>query len=364
MKDKSKETIPTTNKTIVPNKIQTDETSLATNPALLPVVEEYEDKVSMYNTAELNSIGSRKYVGKLDQITGTVELMLDGGTGGSIVIRKIKNTKHKLNNNPLKIFGPSTEKLFRYIIVQLTEQTLYKEKVSGMTETIKIEVAKYQKIIGRKDYNSAREQIEKGLEIIYSCSLRFKGIKTYRGSKKKKKKYDSALVDARIITRKAHIEWGVFYIEISTDIVSHLMNSDQIMQLHKYYWKASGVASEILYKVSSLARINKKKLKNKKSRLLKTTTMLKAIPSLPTYEYAMKHNDGHTGRRIIKPLEEGLEELEEQKIIKWEYCNKKGKRLTKEQLGIEEKHLKDKKRVKTELDWKAFSEIYLKISLI
>jgi hypothetical protein len=364
MEDKSKEIIPTNNKTIMSNKIQADETSLATNPTLLPAVEEYEDKVSMYNTAELNSIGSRKYLGKLDQITGTVELILEG-RAGSIIIRKIRDTKYKLNNNPLKIFGPGTEKLFRYITVKLTEQTLYKEKVTGMTETIKIEVAEYQKIIGRKDYNSVRDQIEKGLEIFYGCSLRFKGIKTYRGCKNKKK-YDSALVDARIITRKAKIEWGVFYIEISTDIVSHLVNSKQIMQLHKYYWKASGVASEILYKISTLTRINKnnKKLKNKKNRPLRTTTLLKAISSLPTYKYVMKQNDGHTGRRIINPLEKGLEELEKQKIIKWEYCNRKGKRLTNEQLGIEEKHLKDKKRVKPELDWKVFSEIYIKITMI
>jgi hypothetical protein len=80
----------------------------------------------------------------------------------------------------------------------------------------------------------------------------------------------------------------------------------------------------------------------------KTLVLLEAVESLPTHNYVMKHNDGHITRKIIDPLKKGLDELQDNKQLKWEYCNKNGLLLTNSQLTKSRK-------------WKDFSESYIRI---
>jgi hypothetical protein len=125
MEDKSKKLIPTTNKTIVPNKIQTDETSLATNPALLPVVEERRDKVYLLNTKHPNSIGFKKYFKEADPITGRIKMTIDNGSGELFIDNFDKKYKEP---DFQKILGHSTTKIFRYIVLKITEQNFKKKE--------------------------------------------------------------------------------------------------------------------------------------------------------------------------------------------------------------------------------------------
>jgi hypothetical protein len=353
MENTPKKIISTNNSLISTNKYQTPEIDVSTNPIINPSLVEDTEGFYMYNTKPTNALGFKKNFKKTDLIKGIIKISIDKGYGELSIDNQDKKYNKKDYN---KLWVNSTEKLFNYIIIELTEQISNKEINPKEIREVLINIAEYQKLTDRKDYNNVGKQIEKDLEILYRCSIRYEAI-----NRKSKGKLIPFLpfLDTRILVGKGEKKRGTFSVLLIPKLVEYLINSKQRMKLHPYYFKAIPVASELLYFFELQKRIKYNKKQNTTKMKFKTVIILKSIGSLPSYEYVMKHNDGHTGRKIINPFQKGLDKLEEQALIKWEYCNKKGAHLTDEQLGIEEGN----KSIKAELDWKVFSKIYIQVKL-
>jgi hypothetical protein len=356
MGNQSKKIISTNNSLISTNNSKTFgiEIEVSTNPVINPsLIEDTESGFFLYNTKPTNALGFKKKFKGTDIIKGKIKISIDKGDGELI----IENRDKKYNEKDYhKIFVNSTTKLFRYITLKLTEQTFGKEINPKEIVEVLINIADYQKLTDRKDYNNVGKQIEKDLEILYRCSIKYEKIN--RKVKGESIPFMQSL-DTRILVAKGKKKRGTFNVALVPGLVSYLIESNQRMKLHPYYFRATPVASELLDFFELQKRIKYKKPQNTTKMKFKTIILLKAIGSLPHYEYVMKHNDGHIGRKIIAPFQNALEELEEKKVMGWEYCNKKGIPLTDEQLGIS----KGKKQTKTELDWKVFSKIYIQVEL-
>jgi hypothetical protein len=294
MEDKSKEITTLSNTPTLLSKDQTNEITITSKPLIEPIIETPEDKVYILNSKEVNSIGFEQNFRNIDKIEGSMEISIDGGKG-SLIISKNNN----FNKDPLKIFDSCTAKLFRFIIYKLTEQHTRQKKEQENIEVIKITVSEYQKITNRNDPKNVKKQMEKDLEILFNCRIKFSNVKIY-----KDKVRTRSSLDVRIMPAKANLEWGKFTMALMPKLVSHLIDKDQLLEIHKYYWKASDNAADLLYKLSTLKRINltNKKSKNKKIQIIKTTKLIKDIKGIPTYESIRKPNDGHVRRKIIDPL--------------------------------------------------------------
>ena len=88
----------------------------------------------------------------------------------------------------------------------------------------------------------------------------------------------------------------------------------------------------IARKLSEHYHIYKNRVKETHN-ILSVKTLLKVAPEIPSYEEVMKGNRDWRGR-IVELLAKNLDLLEEEGVIKWEWCNAKKIPLTDKQLDI------------------------------
>jgi hypothetical protein len=109
---------------------------------------------------------------------------------------------------------------------------------------VSINSREYQKFTGRKDYNNASKLIKKDLDNLYRLSIKFEKIP--HTGKRKAGEFKPSL-DTRILVAKSEKKRGIFNVVLMPEFVAHLVDAKQMMQLPVYYWKATPVASELLF---------------------------------------------------------------------------------------------------------------------
>jgi len=152
---------PTYKNSILANENQTNKVAGNSEPILKPVIEELESKVLLLNTKQTNSIGFKKYFKEADPITGRIKMTIDSGSGELLIDNFDKKYKEP---DFQKILSNSTIKIFRYIVLKITEQNSKKKIVPGTLIEVSINSTEYQRFTGRKDYNNASKLIKKDLD--------------------------------------------------------------------------------------------------------------------------------------------------------------------------------------------------------
>jgi hypothetical protein len=253
-------------------------------------------------------------------------------------------------NEQIEKFNTITVKILFYMIFLFTKQN-FSKYTNQIEREIKFQVKDYQKIKGSKNYNKAKNQLIKYVDLLFRSSLKFK-ITIFNHSKKKK---EHATQEINILSSKINIQHGDVIISFTPEFAKLLFETRYLTTLPKIYFSLKSIPAEILFKLTTHDRINKfkkhgkykKKLKNKNDyQIISVKKLLEAIDSIPSYEKVIKSKNRHVEKRIIDPLIKGLDEL----LTTWEFCNAKGKPLFKKQLEEINK-------------WNIFKNLYIKYKL-
>jgi hypothetical protein len=239
--------------------------------------------------------------------------------------------------NP-EIFKSTTNKTLQYLkenlIFQhpwiknkeLTEQQI---KQKGNIE-VKIKPGNYQKRIG-VNYNLAVKQLLSDIDALYWVSLEY--VDTVYNKKKNKRQCLEAIRKVRIFTSQTiERHYGEVIVTFNNEFTAFLVNQPTFwLLLPDYYYKAKPVISQVLFKLCNHAHSNRKRDKKRGFSIIGVETLLEAVGNIPSYEKVMGKDDRHVQRRIIRPLEDALNDLQDKSILTWRYCNANGKLLNEGQ---------------------------------
>lgn len=290
---------------------------------------------TLFNGVGINALLGKRQFKEIDKVNGQMEQKTKVG---SLFVSNYKNLK--------KEFNTTTNKFLNYSIMLLAKNNPHKQGTKDtINRTVRIKISDYQRERGLKSYDTTIRQAINDAEILFASS--------YKWKEKHKKKPLYITYDMRILSAKATIEHGDVFLTFTPETAEYLVYS-YIMKLPRYYWKASDVASAILFKIATLKRIKlNKKNQDTENISISIINLLDAIVSIPCYDEVMKSKERHAGRRIIRPLERGLDELQKKGIYNWQYSNKNKEPLKDEQLYGE------KSNAEGFIEWKTFKDLYI-----
>ncbi|GHT47242.1 hypothetical protein AGMMS49936_07580 [Endomicrobiia bacterium] len=202
-----------------------------------------------------------------------------------------------------------------------------------------LSVREYMRRAGLKSYSKTKEQLSRDSNILFSRWLDWKEGKPFYLSHK-----------TRYLDDITEIKNGKLTLTFSQGMAEMLVIRGYQMTMSNFYWKAGKVAKCLLYKYCTLKRTKLKKQKDNQDPndfIVKAVRMLEYNNLLPSYKKVHDSTNRNHYKRIIVPLEKGLNELQDVGMFIWEYCRENKRSLSKEEM--ETKYL-----------WKNFSKIYIR----
>jgi len=232
----------------------------------------------------------------LDSITGNATVINNGLT---IFVDQFRTL-------PIQEIRCSCHRLFDILMMQITE---------GFNKSRKIifPLKDYMALCDLKDENTARKQVSADLEILYRCSLSFKGKR-------------NNFVDLRLCSEKGILNSLIFF--TLTDRFYDMVTKFPVMSFPIFVMQSSTKDNPNSYYLARLIfehiRMNYHK---PNANRISVQTLLNACPNLQNWKTTKRPT-----QFIKAPFERDMEHLEEN--IKWEYCNEKGVVLTDQQISI------------------------------
>ena len=316
---------------------KTDKLNRRIRPAEKTPLSNSQEARTLFNTPAGTALSGKKTFLSYDAVAKRAKYEIKDGT---CWIESISHAKLAKN-------FPS--KIFHYLSSEFTKIN-HRGCETPKTE-LSISVRQLQKDFGYKNYDTMKRRLKEGDKILSTFWLNHKKL-VFCGKKKV-----NLNTQTRILESMSEIKQGVYSVKITETFAKYLVLG-YLTKLPKNYFKLlDAIASEIYFKLHSHVRINKNNNKNRNvndKHILSVEDILKNVQSIPCYDEVIKSNDRHAGRRIIKPFEDGLDKLEEKKLIKWEYCNQKGVEMTDTQLNTTKGQV---------LKWGVVKDLYIKYSL-
>jgi hypothetical protein len=298
----------------------------------------------VFNTSATNALyGKQTFRGKTDI---TNESVFECAKGQVFLF--IKDYEKQT-----KKFDSTTLKFLIYGIHLFTKQNSLVQDIKQIKRQVRFKVRDYQQKRGLKNYKETRKQLINDANLLYDVSLRSDNTKVRDG-----RKHKSAKIKIRILSSEIEIHNGDVIVSFASEFAENLVECGHLMCVSEDCLSMKPVVFEIYSKLYTHARINQNKKKKKRKRksyeieiinIISIKFLLEAINDIPSYEDVIK--DRHVQRRIIEPLEKGLDELlNSEYLLEWKFCNAKGKPLTREQVeGLNR--------------WDNFIKIYIKYKL-
>jgi hypothetical protein len=337
-----------------------------------PTAEELDSKLTEWGkmpsdpmTSSLH--GEKRHLEEKKDITNKSIRVYEYANGKGQLIIESGDTKDY--ENQIKEFKPSTIKTLQYMKNLLIDQhSIIKDKdivqISKQRKfLVRFKISDYQKTRGI-EYKEARKQIKRDIDLLQRTRLKYKGIIIER-KKRRKAILKTSILDNSIV----EIQNGDVIIFFDGDFVESLVKQGLywVGLPVGYYYKARATPSQIVFKLCDHANTNQKRDKRRGFSIISVVTLLKAVNNIPSYEDVVKGKNRQVGERIIEPLINGLDELQNYNYLKWHFSNGKGKFLTSEQLSglnrngnsVEIKSKKDKYYLK----WNNFKKLYIKYEL-
>ena len=287
-------------------------------------------------TNELVKLNSRRAKPTVDTFTGVGTISADNLTAF------IANSARE--DRPLR---PSTWKLLDTCTVLLNSKTNYKGKVDGLLPTqVRIPLEKYAELCGKPNTESAikelRKQVKEDLETLASIEISWTEQKG-RGNSKDYSK-------VRVFSSRGIIK-GNIVVGFSPEIANYL-NDSYIMQYPIDLLRVDD-RNPSTYLVGRKLALHSSIDNNRRkgtADIIGVSTLLDTCAfTIPSYEDVAAQR-GSLSQKIISPLEKALDALENNGVIRWEYCNSKGEPLTDQQ-------------IKT-FDYETFSQAYIRFEVI
>lgn len=269
----------------------------------------------------------------IDRITGTATIDKFGVQLAILMLQELHAT-----------LGISTDKLLSTAIALFTKQNDFRHtKTQAPKREVTISLKEYAQLLGydveehetstpeeaerekkraKAQLDNARKAIRKDLDILHASTLTWE--EPIKG-----KARDFARVSLVTFTG---IRNGEIKIAFSPEIASYLAERNLITQYPTKLLRISGRQPTAYYigrKLAEHYNIDNNQIRGTHDRI--SITALLAVTELPTYEEIMKQ-DRHWDRRIKEPLEQALDTLTQEGVLKnWEYTHAKGVPLTDEE---------------------------------
>lgn len=210
----------------------------------------------------------------------------------------------------------------RQVIIPLREYA----KLAGYDveehETSTPEEAEAEKKRAKHALDNARKKIQKDLNILYNISFDWEEIINNKRER---------FIRVRLLSNAIYSR-GDIAITFTPEIADHLVSRNLITQYNTGMLKLDERkpnAYYIMRKLEEHYNMDANQQNNRHDRIGIDTIL--AVTDLPSYEEVMKQ-DRHWIRRIKEPLEESLDYLTHEKLLKsWEYTHAKGVPLTDEE---------------------------------
>lgn len=269
----------------------------------------------------------------IDRITGTATIDKFGVQLAIVKLRELQTT-----------LGISTDKLLSTAIATFTQQNDFRHtKTQTPKREVTIPLKEYAQLLGydveehetstpeeaerekkraKAQLDNARKAIRKDLDIIHASTLTWE--EPIKG-----KARDFARVSLVTFTG---IRKGVIKIAFSPEIASYLAERNLITQYPTKLLRISGRQPTAYYigrKLAEHYNMDNNQIRGTHDRI--SIPAILAVTELPTYEEVTKQ-DRHWDRRIKEPLEQALDTLTQEGVLKdWEYTHAKGVPLTDEE---------------------------------
>lgn len=263
--------------------------------------------------ASFDKFGVQLAVLKLEELRTTLGIGFDKlfstATGAFTKQNDFRHLKGKEPNREVSLSLREYAKLLGYDV---------EEK-----ETSTPEEAEAEKKRAKHALDNARKAIKKDLLLLQASTLRWE-----ENIKGKQRDFDSISLVTRVAIRNGEIK-----IAFSPEIANYLVERNLITQYPTKLLKISGRKPTAYYigrKLAEHYNIDNNQLRGTHDRI--SIPALLAVTDLPSYEDVERTDRGHWERRIKDPLEEALDTLTEEGVLKdWKYTHAKGVELTEEE---------------------------------
>ena len=236
-------------------------------------------------------------------------------------IAVFKGTQHNFlatfeNFSEIKGLRNSTKKLLDALMIKFTDG-------SSKNLIVNLPLAEYMKMRDLKDEKEARKQVKEDLETLSNTTLTF--TQEIKGKAKD-------FVNLKIIGTHG-IKNGI--ISAGFDVAFHaLILNYQVMPMPLAFLAFNDKRSPNAYplgrRIVVHKNINRVNMTGNED-IISVRTLLEACLDIPTKE-ELSQTTRHYKDKIIKPFEDGMDELEEKGLFSWEYCHSKGEPLTESEL--------------------------------
>ena len=241
--------------------------------------------------------------------------------------------------------GISTDKLLSTAIATFTQRNDFRHKESGkLNREVTIPLREYAELLGydvtehststpeeaeaekkraKNQLDNARKAIKKDLLTIQASSLTWE-----EKVKGKPRDFESISLVTRVGIRNGEIR-----IAFSPEIAEYLAQKNLITQYPTKLLRISGRKPTAYYigrKLAEHYNMDNNQIRGTHDRI--SIKALLPVTDLATYEEVQQRDRGHWVERIKEPLEQALDELTKEGILKdWEYTHAKGVPLTDEE---------------------------------
>lgn len=254
----------------------------------------------------------------VDRITGTATINKFGVQLAIIKLEELRTT-----------LGISTDKLLSTAIATFTQQNDFRH-LKGKTPNreVAIPLREYAQLLGyditkKTQIDNARKAIKKDLDLIHASTLTW--TEPIKGS-------SSDFERVSLVTYTG-IKNGLIKIAFSPEIANYLAERNLITQYPTKLLGISGRQPNAYYigrKLAEHYNLDNNQIRGTHDRI--GIPALLAVTDLPSYEEVQATDRGHWERRIKEPLEENLDILVKEGILKeWKYTHAKGIELTEEE---------------------------------
>lgn len=239
--------------------------------------------------------------------------------------------------SPLRI---SAHKLLDALAIELTKQTDYRGKVIPFA-TVTIPLAQYMQLCGQNQNNKpqvdkARRNAEEDLNALLRISFEWRG----HNPGEKKGVFKTNLLAS------FKLKNGTITATFTPTLTAYLQSA-YLMHYNLNLFKLNGHNPNIWFiarKLNEHYSITQNQ-NTGTAGTLSVNSLLRAAPDIPSYE-EVTESDRHYAKRIIKPLEESLDQLVNAGILReWTYWNARNKPLSDKQL--------------TNMTYETFTKLYI-----
>lgn len=256
--------------------------------------------------------------------------------GVKVIEEKFKDRKDKL--------GISTDKLLSTALALFAQNNDFSRgSKTANNRRVVIPLREYASKLGydveeKSALDNARKKVKKDLDVLYSISFEWEEVI--------KGKLES-FTSVRLLSAKEY-KGGNIAITFTPEIADHLVSRGIITQYNTGMLRIDERkpnAYYIMRKLEEHYNIDANQLSHRHDRI-KIEKLLE-YTTLPSYEEVQEKDRGHWIDRIKEPLEESLDYLTKEGLLKdWEYTHAKGVPLTDEEAS-------------TITDYNTFSNLYL-----